>query len=240
MHFEADRAVVMKSVFNRQAFVIGRAEQRLLARSTDAAFSHGAGLARRAFPDLLPSLHSATSMMHAIRMHGARTAAIAGEMGMELGLSSRQIEHLVTAATVHDVGKALVSPPTLASPDALSSQAITAMREHARFGQQLIAESFATDAMTTKAIGEVALYHHERWDGEGYLYGLRGREIPLLARIVAVADVFDALVSARSYKSAWTAERAIDEIFSGRGTQFDPDCVDAFMQRVDEIVLIRC
>jgi HD-GYP domain-containing protein (c-di-GMP phosphodiesterase class II) len=239
MYVEVDRAITMKCVTGRNLLAVSRSERRLLARSTDAAFVHGASVARRAFPRLLPSLHDATSMMHEIRLHGARTANIAEEIGRELGLSSRAIERLIAASTVHDVGKALVSPPTLASSGSLSTQATSTMREHTRYGFQLIIESFETDPMTTKTIGEVALYHHERWDGSGYLYGLRGREIPLLARVVAVADVFDALVSTRSYKSAWTTEQAIDEIAKGRGTQFDPNCVDAFMRRVDDIVAIR-
>ena len=239
MYVEADRAVMMKPVLSHRAFFVGRSEQRQLTHSASAAFSLGAHAARRAFPDMFPSLDGATSMMEEIRRHGARTASVACEIGFELGLTSRLIETLLIAATVHDVGKALIDPPTLASSASLSAQAVVTMREHTRFGQQLIAESFKSDPMTAKAIGEVVLYHHERWDGFGYPNGLRGREIPLLARIVAVADVFDALVSARSYKSAWTTQRAVDEISAGRGTQFDPACVDAFVRRVDEIVFAR-
>jgi HD-GYP domain-containing protein (c-di-GMP phosphodiesterase class II) len=239
MYVEADRAVMMKPVLSHKAFFVGRSEQRRLTHSAGAAFSLGAHAACRAFPNMYPSLQGATSMMEEVRRHGARTASVACEIGFELGLTSRLIETLRVAATVHDVGKALINPPTLASADSLSAQAVVAMREHTRFGQQLIAESFKTDPMIAKEIGEVALYHHEHWDGFGYPHGLRGREIPLLARIVSVADVFDALVSARSYKSAWTTQRTVDEISAGRGTQFDPDCVDAFMRRVDEIVLAR-
>ena len=238
MFVEVDRAVMMKPVLSHKAFFVGRSEQRRLTHSAGAAFSLGAHAACQAFPDMYPSLQGATSMMEEIRRHGARTASVACEIGSELGLTSRLIETLRVAATVHDVGKALINPPTLVSPDSSPRKAWPRCA-NTPVSARLIAESFKTEPMVAKAIGEVALHHHERWDGFGYPNGLRGREIPLLARIVAVADVFDALVSARTYKSAWTTERAVDEISAGRGMQFDPACVDAFMRRVDEIAFSR-
>jgi HD-GYP domain-containing protein (c-di-GMP phosphodiesterase class II) len=153
---------------------------------------------------------------------------MARAIGAQLGLPAGEVQLLEAAATVHDVGKLLVDPQTLRACGILTGYETQAMRSHVSFGRELVDEAFFSQADATAHVAEVTLLHHERWDGLGYPCGLRGAEIPLLARIVSVADVFDALVSERSYKPAWPVERALGEIRSGRGSRFDPDCVDAF------------
>lgn len=100
------------------------------------------------------------------------------------------------------------------------------MRTHVEIGTQILA---AGHSPVLRLAGKIALYHHERWDGNGYLRGLRGEEIPIEARITALADDFDALTHVRPYKPAWTLERTVDELRSERAKHFDPDVADAFM-----------
>ena len=106
------------------------------------------------------------------------------------------------------------------------------MQQHVVYGAQILA-NVPGDIMETGA--KIALYHHERWDGLGYVHGLKGDEIPIEAQIASVADVFDALISKRCYKSAWSMEDAYNEIVKGSGTQFSPRVVDAFIASYDEI-----
>jgi putative two-component system response regulator len=132
------------------------------------------------------------------------------------------------AALLHDVGKIAVPASLTRKPGQLSSSERDQMERHAAVGAHLLAGS---PLPLLRLAEEIARSHHERWDGLGYPNALRGEEVPLSGRIVAVADVYDALTSVRPYKGAWTPARALDEVRDGAGNQFDPRVVAA-LERV--------
>ena len=131
------------------------------------------------------------------------------------------------AAPLHDVGKVAIEDRILLKKGAFSPEEREVMREHALLGAQLLGGG-RSDLM--KMAKQIALSHHERWDGQGYPQGLSGEEIPLCARIVAVADAFDALTHVRPYKEAWSLSDALVEIEQESGWQFDPRIVDALVR----------
>ncbi len=157
--------------------------------------------------------------------HVARVATVARIIAEELGQPADYARTLFLAAPLHDVGKIGVSDAILNKPGRLDAAELAAMRRHVDVGEQILADG---DSDLVQMAAEIAASHHERWDGAGYPRGLAGSAIQLSARITAVADVFDALCSARVYKPAWPVEAARAEIQRCSGTQFDPDCVAAF------------
>jgi putative two-component system response regulator len=157
--------------------------------------------------------------------HRRRVGDLSGRLAQAMGLDFEWVEALRVAAPVHDIGKLAVATDILAKRGPLSPQERAAMQRHTVAGAEVLAGS---DARLLVLAREIALCHHERWDGTGYSLGLRGEEIPLGARIVAVADVFDALTHGRPYRSAWDHDEAVAEILAGAGSQFDPRVVEAF------------
>jgi hypothetical protein len=145
-------------------------------------------------------------------------------LALRIGMSEREADEIAYASMVHDVGKANVPDAILKKPGRLSSDEWRTMKEHTKWGDELLNES--SDFETAR---QVARWHHEHWDGSGYPDGLAREDIPLPARIVAVADVYDALISKRPYKGAWPAEEAIAEIQRLAGSHLDPDIVQAFL-----------
>ncbi|MEO0238791.1 MAG: HD domain-containing phosphohydrolase [candidate division WOR-3 bacterium] len=147
--------------------------------------------------------------------------------------TSREFSELILyASPMHDIGKVAIPDYILNKPDRLNPQEWELMKKHVIFGAQIIGES---KYPLFKMAKNIALFHHERFDGTGYPYGLSGDKIPLEARIVQVADVFDALVSERPYKSAWTFDDAADYIKDMKGQQFDPDVAKAFLDKLELI-----
>lgn len=147
------------------------------------------------------------------------------------------IERLRMAASMHDIGKVGVADHVLLKPDKLTDAEYEQIKAHPTIGADTlmaIRKQFDNDPLIDMGI-EVALGHHERWDGGGYPIGLRGESIPLSARIVAVADVYDALRSRRVYKPAMPHDKAVSIIREGRGSQFDPAVVDALIEIQREI-----
>ncbi|MEX0749586.1 MAG: HD-GYP domain-containing protein [Dehalococcoidia bacterium] len=149
-------------------------------------------------------------------------------LALQMGLDERVANEIAYAAMIHDVGKAQVADAILQKPGALTPAERREIEKHTLWGHELLAENeeFSTACAVTRS-------HHERWDGTGYPDGLAGEAIPLAARITAVADVYDALVSQRPYKPAWPASEAVDEIRRVRGTHLDPAVVDAFLTLYD-------
>ena len=142
----------------------------------------------------------------------------------ELGISEAEATLWGSASRLHDVGKVGISDALLQKPGSLSTEEFVQVQQHTRIGQSILGHS-----QFMLLAREVAMHHHERWDGTGYPEGKPSRECSLLTRIVSVVDVFDALVSLRPYKGPWSADKAIDEIKRGTGTQFDPAVVAAFL-----------
>ena len=140
-----------------------------------------------------------------------------------MGLPEVDIEALALVGVLHDVGKVHIDPAILAKPGPLDELERDHMRRHPELGYAMINERF------DRRVSEAILYHHERWDGGGYPFGLAGLEIPLLSRVVLVADAFDAITNHRSYQPALSVDYAIQEITGNTGTQFDPSVVEAFM-----------
>ena len=167
--------------------------------------------------------------------HTERVGRTAALIAARLGLSDESVAVMRRAAPLHDVGKIGIPDAILLKPGKLTADEFNAMREHVAIGAKLLADgSFAV----LKVAQQIALTHHERWDGSGYLRGLSGTAIPLSGRIVAVADVYDALTHERPYKQAWPIDAATAEIDQLAGRQFDPAVVDAFAALDHERLLL--
>ena len=160
--------------------------------------------------------------------HTRRVSMYAVAIGRRLRLSARELEDLRMAAILHDVGKIGVPEAILNKPGRLTKEEFDQMKQHPVRGYQIVARIPAM-ARLTPAI----LYHHERYDGKGYPEGLAGEEIPLAARILAVADAFDAMTSDRPYRPGMPLDQAVEELKRNRGTQFDPQVVDAMLEYIE-------
>ncbi len=178
-----------------------------------------------------------------IRKTAAYTDIILREMRKE-GVYADQItdtfmQDVVNSAPLHDIGKIQVPDALLNKPGKLTDEEFAMMKYHTTAGSEVLDSAIATlssdDAGYLKEARNLAHYHHEKWNGTGYPCGLKGEEIPLSARIMAVADVFDALVSQRSYKKPFTIEKALDIIREGSGSHFDPVVANAFLNAEEEV-----
>jgi hypothetical protein len=165
-------------------------------------------------------------------LHLERIGLLCERVGLVLGLTAAEAETLRHASLLHDVGKIAVPDAILTKPGKLTDEEWVVMRRHAEAGANILSGSTAP---IMRMAEEIALTHHERWDGGGYPQGLSGEQIPLVGRICAVCDVFDALLSPRPYKEAWSVQDALDELRRERGKHFDPAVIDAFMTLVDDL-----
>jgi putative two-component system response regulator len=158
--------------------------------------------------------------------HIQRMAHYSQIIARGLDLSVAQQKLILQAAPMHDVGKIGIPDYILLKPGKLTPEEFEVMKGHARIGYEMLKDSRSE---IIQAGAEIAISHHEKYDGSGYPKGLKGKDIPLFGRIVAVADVFDALTSERPYKRAWALEDARKFLEDGRGQHFDPLCVEAFL-----------
>lgn len=165
--------------------------------------------------------------------HISRISKYTYALAKAIGLDDKQCSLLYHASAMHDIGKIGIPDEILLKPGSLSPEEWEKMKTHTLKGVDILAGS--TFEMIQMA-EEIALTHHERWDGSGYPQGLIGEEIPLAGRITAICDVFDALISDRPYKKAWTVEKAIKQIIIESGTHFDPDLVEVFIRVLPEII----
>jgi len=159
--------------------------------------------------------------------HIQRMAHYSCLIAAELGMSSQQQECIFNAAPMHDIGKVGTPDYILLKPGRLNLEEMEVMRQHALIGYNILKGS---EAEMLQLAAEIAYSHHERYDGTGYPNGLKGDAIPLAGRIVAVADVFDALTNVRPYKQAWTLDAARTFLLENAGTHFDPQCVAALVR----------
>ncbi|MEX0704485.1 MAG: HD domain-containing phosphohydrolase [Planctomycetales bacterium] len=189
--------------------------------------------------------------------HIVRVGRYARIIGTELGLPAARLDVLEPAAQLHDVGKIGIPDAILLKPGRLTPEEFELMQKHCGFGKKIVDPLPSREAEQVRGHAElgarimdgrspilelarqIALTHHERWDGGGYPLGLAGEDIPLEGRITAVADVFDALSSKRCYKPAFPFEKCFRILEEGRGTQFDPAVLDAFLARREDVVRIQ-
>ncbi|WP_028117541.1 HD domain-containing phosphohydrolase [Ferrimonas senticii] len=209
-----------------------------------AAHSHKMGLMRaleheeselhRSRLVMLEKLAQATAFKdEETGLHVLRVAHYAKLIAEAHGCDSDWCKDLFHAAPLHDIGKIGIPDAILSKPSALDDAEWQLMKRHTEIGAQLLEGDQSSVMVMSRTI---ALYHHERFDGNGYPHGLAGHNIPLEARIVAIADVFDALISERAYKKAMSCEQAIEIIAAGAGSQFDPELVAHFLAQQQAMI----
>lgn len=169
-------------------------------------------------------------------LHVVRMSLYARLLAIQSGLPDKYCELIYNAAPMHDIGKIGTPDSILKKPEKLDEPEWDEMQRHAEIGAEIIGDHH--DPLLEMA-RRIALSHHEKWDGSGYPFGVSGQDIPIEGRIVAIADVFDALTSIRPYKKAWTVADTMALIESESGKHFDPELVEHFKQIVDEVTKIR-
>ncbi|HKK13733.1 MAG TPA: HD domain-containing phosphohydrolase [Gammaproteobacteria bacterium] len=168
--------------------------------------------------------------------HVVRMAKFSRLIAEKLGLPDEECSVIELAAPMHDIGKIGIPDHILSKPARLTEEEFGLMKTHTQIGYEILKDS-PSKYLQMGAV--IALGHHERVDGSGYPKGLRGEEIPLVARIVAVADAYDALTSERPYKTAWSVDAAVRTLNDARGTHFDPRCLDAFNSQLDQVLKVQ-
>ncbi len=169
-------------------------------------------------------------------MHIERMSRYSALLWQQLGLPEDEVEDFRLAAGMHDLGKIGIPDRVLLKPGKLDAEEWAIMARHPEIGSMIAGK--ATSALM-RMVQQVALTHHEKWNGKGYPHGLQAEEIPLVGRIVALADVFDALTSVRPYKPAWELERTLELIRQERGEHFDPAVVDAFFAVLPQVLQFK-
>ena len=161
--------------------------------------------------------------------HSRRVTELSIKLAQAMGMSEEEILHLRHGALLHDMGKIGIPDSILHKPDDLTEQEWAIMRQHPRFAFEMLNSiEYLRDAL------EIPYFHHEKWDGTGYPQGLKGEQIPIAARIFAVADVWDALTSDRPYRPAWSREAALNYIQEQSGMHFDPQVVEQFFKVIQQ------
>jgi len=159
--------------------------------------------------------------------HSEKVAVLVKKTAEAMELPSEKINETYLTGLVHDIGKMLISEEILNKPDELSNEEYGKIKKHPEWAYEAIIKNEALSE-----IAKNAKHHHERWDGKGYPDGLSGNDIPLISQILIVADSYDAMTSQRAYRDALTKKEAIDELKRCRGSQFPPDIVDIFIEKV--------
>jgi len=167
--------------------------------------------------------------------HLVRIADYSTEIAKALKLPKKDIYYLRYASPMHDIGKLVIPDAILKKESGLTPEEREIVKKHTTLGSEVFK---GTRSPILKVAKLISLTHHERWDGTGYPQGLKGRQIPLFGRIIALADVFDALTTKRPYKEAYGFDEAIEMVKHESGTHFDPDIVNAFLKRKERIRMI--
>jgi len=168
--------------------------------------------------------------------HIIRMSKFSQIIALNYGLDAKQAELILNASPMHDIGKIGIPDSILLKPGKLDKKEWEIMKTHAAIGADILS---GHDSALMEMAKEIAMTHHEKFDGSGYPHGLKGQDIPLTARIVAISDVFDALTSVRPYKKAWPVEEAVAEIKNCSGKHFDPELVEVFERSLPEILNVR-
>ncbi|MBN2645039.1 MAG: response regulator [Desulfuromonadaceae bacterium] len=169
-------------------------------------------------------------------LHVQRMSHMCHLLAEKYGLGQEDCELILYASTMHDVGKIGIPDSILLKPGKLTDSEFVVMKQHPRIGAQIIGNNRSRLIQLAR---DMALYHHEKWDGSGYPHGLAGEQIPVVARLAAISDVFDALTSERPYKKAWPVDEALALLQRETGKHFDPRVVDLFIENLEEILAIR-
>jgi putative two-component system response regulator len=164
--------------------------------------------------------------------HVVRVTKYSQLIAEKIGIAGQKLEMIGLTSAMHDIGKIGIPDRILLKPDKLTPEEFEIMKKHTIIGGEILQSS---DSPLIKMAQEIALTHHEKWDGTGYPNGLKSDKIVVWGRITAVSDVFDALTSSRPYKKGFPFANAIEIIKNGSGTHFDPGIVDAFMQRIGDV-----
>ena len=172
---------------------------------------------------------------HGQRAHAERVAVYSMALGQRLGLSSESLQNLRWGLLLHDIGKLGVPDSIIRHPGKLNAKEWGHVMQHPTFG-----DTFLGDVAGTELLRTAVLYHHERWDGDGYPHGLKGADIPLFGRIAAICDTWDCMLSDRAYSPAFTVGEAVAELRRCSGTQFDPALVTLFLTMSHRLVDIPC
>ncbi|NQT56007.1 MAG: HD domain-containing protein, partial [Desulfobacteraceae bacterium] len=154
----------------------------------------------------------------------------------KLGLSDKEVQNILYTAPMHDVGKVGIPDSILMKKGKLTKKEFDIIKTHSAIGAKILSNSKSDIIKTAE---QIALTHHEKWDGKGYPQGLSGKKIPLVGRIVCLADTFDALTAKRPYKDPYPIEVTCEIIKKERGEQFDPDVADVFLENIDEALKIK-
>ena len=168
--------------------------------------------------------------------HIVRVAGYCALIAEKQGLSEAEVDYIRMTAPMHDVGKIGIPDSILLKPGKLTVEEFETIKSHTLIGAKILGGS---SSEILRLAAEIALTHHEKWNGKGYPKGLAGTEIPLVGRITAIADVFDALTSKRPYKEPFPVEKAVDIIAQERGAHFDPELADAFLNNMDAVLRIK-
>lgn len=217
-----------------QAEVDGRT--KALAEATFALERVRSELERAHHETLLRLTRAAEFRDDETAAHLQRMSHYCGLLAHKRGLSPYEAELILVASPMHDVGKIGIPDRILLKEGRLTRDEYDLMKQHAEIGFHILSGS---DSELLRRAASIARNHHEKWDGSGYPQGLTQEDIPIEGRIAAVADVFDALTSARPYKPAWSLADAIELLQAGRGKHFDPELIDLFLGALDEVLDIR-
>lgn len=169
-------------------------------------------------------------------MHVMRMSHYSHVLAKAIGMNDYDADQLLNAAPMHDIGKIGIPDAIMLKPGKLTAEEFATMKKHPQIGAEILGDD-ESDLIALAKV--VSLTHHEKWDGSGYPYGLKGEDIPLVGRIVAIADVFDALTSKRPYKDAWPVEEAVAFLNEQKGRHFDPELVDCFIDNLEQILSIK-
>ena len=161
------------------------------------------------------------------RGHSSRVAHYSMLIAKELGLNNEEVELCHFAGHLHDIGKIGVPDAIITKTSALTNHEYEEIKNHSEYGYKILKK-----VSSLKDMAIIVLHHHERWDGKGYPKGLKGEDIPIISRIIAVADAFDAMTSNRSYRKPMNIGDALDELKKNKGTQFHGEIVDIFINSV--------
>lgn len=170
-------------------------------------------------------------------LHLARMSMLVGELAKEIGFLPKEVELLKDASTMHDIGKIAIPDSILLKKGPLLNEEWVLMKTHTTKGADLLSGGGSSNVLKLAEV--IAMSHHEKWNGTGYPHGLKGEAIPFAGRLVAICDVFDALLSKRPYKRPWSFEEAVTEIKKGSGEHFDPQIVNVFLSilpRIKDVV----